>query len=445
MNTLDFTRFSNIVDGQVRPTQHIRHGVNPATKEQLWPAPASTLEDVDAAVDAAKQAAPLWAATPWAERQACVARLADALESYADQFARALTLEQGKPITVARHEVGQAVIMLRGAAKQHLPDRIVEETDQHRVITRYIPLGPALVAGNPIIIKPSPFTPYTGLKMAELAQNFFPPGVVQALAGGDDLGPWLTEHPGVDKVSFTGSTATGIRVLQSCSKTLKRVTLELGGNDPAIVFPDVDVKTVVAVCIAIKRIYVHSSIYDAFTEELVKFVQAMKVGDGIDETSQLGPVQNEMQYRKLQELVASIKSDGLRSLTGDLDNAFSNENGYFVNPVIIGNPPDNSSIVTEEPFGPIFPVLKWDSEEEVIRRANDSTNALGASVWTQDLALASKVARKLQAGTVWINKHMELRPDAAFGGLKQSGIGCELGIEGLKAYCNVQTINGDAL
>lgn len=209
--------------------------------------------------------------------------------------------------------------------------------------------------------------------------------------------------------------------------------------------------------------YVHSSIYDSFAEELAKFVQSLQVGDGMNESSQVGPVQNEMQYRKLQELVASIKSDGLKTVTGDLDNAFSNTKGYFVSPIVIDNPPDNSRIVTEEPFGkfmerivltrntnlqfegPVFPLLKWDTEEDVVRRANDSANALGASVWSNDRVSASRVARKLQAGTVWINKHMELRPDAAFGGLKQSGIGCELGVEGLKAYCNVQTINGEAL
>ncbi|KAL2208077.1 4-trimethylaminobutyraldehyde dehydrogenase [Sarocladium strictum] len=472
MTSLNYSQFFNIIDGRSKTTQQVRHGINPANKEQLWPAPVSSREDVDDAVDAARRAAPAWAETSWEDRRKRVCQLADALEGSAGEFAKLLVLEQGKPISVARHEVGQAVIMLRGSAKNSLPDQIVEETAEHRVLTRYIPvgvcvgivpwnlnfkLGPALMAGNPMIIKPSPFTPYTGLKFIELAQGFFPPGVVQALAGGDELGPWLTEHPGVDKVSFTGSTPTGIRVLQSCSKTLKRVTLELGGNDPAIVHPEVDIQATAAnigtlalynsgqVCIAIKRVYVHSSIYDEFAQALAKFVQSMTVGDGMNETTQIGPVQNEMQYGKLKSLVAAIKRDGLKTLTGDLDNCFANDKGYFMSPVVIDNPPDDSEIVTEEPFGPIFPLLKWDNEEDVIRRANDSTNALGASIWSKDRVAASRMARRLQAGTVWINKHMELRPDAAFGGLKQSGMGCELGAEGLKAYCNVQTINADVL
>lgn len=477
MESLNFSQFSNIIDGKTKLTSQTRHAINPANEEQLWTCPVSSIEDVDAAIQAAKRAAPSWAATSWAERQKCVRELGDALAGYAEKFAEILTLESGKPIAVARDEVGQAVNMLRGAAKHQLEDRIVEETKEHRLLTRYVPvgvcvgivpwnfplalltfkLGPALVAGNPIIIKPSPFTPYSGLKLVELAQRFLPPGVAQVLSGGDDLGPLLTEHPGVDKVSFTGSTATGIRVLQSCSKTLKRVTLELGGNDPAIIYPDVDVQQVAAaigtlalynsgqVCIAIKRVYVHSSIYEAFSAALAQFIQSLAVGDGMDEKTQIGPVQNEMQYGKLQELVSSIKSDGLKTITGDLDKAFTNTKGYFVNPIVIDNPPDDSRIVIEEPFGPVFPLLRWDDEEDVIRRANDSTNALGASIWSRDQTAASKVARKLQAGTVWINKHMELRPDAAFGGLKQSGLGCELGLEGLKAYCNVQTINGEAL
>lgn len=190
------------------------------------------------------------------------------------------------------------------------------------------------------------------------------------------------------------------------------------------------------VCIAIKRIYVHSSIYDAFVKEMARFVQSLTVSDGMDEASDLGPVQNGMQYRKLQSLVATIIKDGLDVLTSDLDKTFANDKGFFVNPVIVDNPPENSEIVTEEPFGrmttagstkyvlteakgSVFPVMKWEAEEEVIQRANNSQNALGASVWSRDPVQANRLASQLQAGNVWINTHMELRPDAAFGGLKR--------------------------
>ncbi|KAH7136982.1 aldehyde dehydrogenase [Dactylonectria estremocensis] len=471
MASLNFDSFLNVIDGNLVGSETTRHGINPATLEALPPVPVSIPSDVDAAVAAARRAASGWADTPLAERQQAVSNFADALEKHADGFIKMLVVEQGKPLAVAKIEVDQTVLILRGVAKLPFPEQVVDDTPGRRIVTRYVPIGvavgivpwnfpvnlasfkiaPALVAGNPIIIKPSPFTPYCGLKLAELGRDIFPPGVLQALSGDDNLGPWLTSHPGVDKVSFTGSTATGMKVMESCSKTLKRVTLELGGNDPAIVCADVDIPTVAAkvaalalfnsgqVCIAIKRVYVHSDIYQEFIAEVARNVEALKVGNGLDENVSVGPVQNALQFDRLKSLVSSLKEEKVKVLTGDLD-ALSKEKGYFVNPVVIENPPDDSKIVTEEPFGPVFPVLKWDTEEDVIRRANDTDMGLGASVWTRDTAQADRLARKLQAGTVWINSHLELRPDAAFGGHKWSGLGSELGIEGLKSYCNVQTI-----
>ncbi|KAG6007054.1 hypothetical protein E4U21_006414 [Claviceps maximensis] len=267
------------------------------------------------------------------------------------------------------------------------------------------------------------------------------------------LGPWLTEHAGVDKVSFTGSTATGIRVMKSCAGTLKRITLELGGNDAAIICPDIHVgdvaKKIAALtlynsgqtCIAIKRIFVHSSIYDSFLKCLTEAVESMTVGDGLEKGSMLGPIQNKLQYEKLIDLFDAVKNDDSNVTAATRQQTFSNKKGYFVNPVIVTNPPDTSRIVVEKPFGPFFPVLKWDSEDDVIQRANDSRNGLGASVWSDNPVQADRIANQLQAGTVWINTHAQLRPDAAFGGHKLSGIGSELGVEGLRAYCNVQTVH----
>ncbi|KAG5993591.1 hypothetical protein E4U54_003317 [Claviceps lovelessii] len=225
-----------------------------------------------------------------------------------------------------------------------------------------------------------------------------------------------------------------------------------GGNDPAIVCPNVHVGTVAKrvaaaalynsgqTCIAIKRIFVHSSIYDAFLKSLVDEVKSMAVGDGLEPATKLGPIQNKIQYEKLIDLFESMKKDASNVFSATRQETFPDKKGYFVNPVVVANPPDTSRIVAEEPFGPFFPVLKWDSEDEVIRRANCSQDGLGASVWSDDLDEADRLAKQLQAGTVWINTHAQLRPDAAFGGHKQSGIGIELGIEGLKAYCNVQTL-----
>ncbi|POR35378.1 Uncharacterized protein TPAR_04436 [Tolypocladium paradoxum] len=475
MGLVVFDTFANVVDGKLVSTASTRHGINPATLEPLPPVPVSTRETVHDAVAAAKLAASGWAETPLNERQQRVVQFADALASQAGDFAKMLTLEQGKPLSAARDEVAQAVRVLKGVANLTLPEQLIEDTERRRVMTRYVPvgvcvgivpwnfpiylatvkLGPALVAGNPIIMKPSPFTPYCGLKLVELAQRFFPPGVVQVLSGDDNLGPWLTADPGVDKVSFTGSTATGIKVMQSCAQTLKRVTLELGGNDPAIICSDVDIATVAPkvahlalynsgqVCVAIKRVYVHSSIYKDFVAAMVRHIKSLVVGDGMDAASVLGPVQNVMQYQKLKNMVASIKSDNLNVSAGDIEGAFPDRKGYFMNPIVVDNPPDDSEIVSEEPFGPVFPVMQWDTEEEVIRRANSTSAGLGASVWSNDSSQASRIANQLQAGNVWINCHQEIQPNASFGGHKQSGIGSELGLEGLKAYCNVQTVYHD--
>ncbi|KAM0335215.1 hypothetical protein ACHAQA_000257 [Verticillium albo-atrum] len=472
---VSFDTFANVVGGELKTTASTRTGINPSTLEPLAPVPVSSREDVDVAVAAAAKGAAEWAKVPLEKRREAVIQYADKLAAHAQDFAALLTKEQGKPLPAALFEVQQAIGTLKGITQLPFGDEVVEDSDNNRIVTRYVPigvavgivpwnfpivlatfkLGPALVTGNSIILKPSPFTPYCGLKLAEIAQEFFPPGVVQALSGDDSLGPWLTAHPGVQKVSFTGSTPTGIKVMESCAKTLKRVTLELrrGGNDAAIICSDVDIAAVAPaittlalynsgqVCIAIKRIYVHSSIYPQFLDAMVAFAKTMTVGDGTASDTVLGPVQNSMQYERVKGLIASIEAEKLNVAFGDVKVTAAQEKGYFISPIIVANPPDDAKIVVEEPFGPVFPVLQWTEEEDVIRRANNSDMGLGASVWTRDQAQADRVSRQLQAGTVWINTHLELRPDAAFGGHKLSGVGSELGVNGLKSFCNIQTIH----
>ncbi|KAL2785346.1 aldehyde dehydrogenase domain-containing protein [Aspergillus keveii] len=465
MTTLDFTQFYNVIAGRLETTAATTHGINPSTLEPNPAVPLASEGDVDRAVAAARKAFEVWSETPLHERRQALVSFADSLAENKAGFARMLTTEQGKPLTMAEMEIDASVRWLKEQANLPFPEDVIADNEEQRITTSYTPLGvaaaivpwnfplmlacgkvaPALLTGNALILKPSPFTPYCGLKLAELGQKHFPPGVLQALSGDDSLGPMLTEHPDIDKISFTGSTATGKRVMQSCSHTLKRVTLELGGKDPAIVCDDVDLMAVVpqacilTLCVAIKRVYVHSSIYEQFLNVFVKITQSLVVGDGFG-ASHLGPVQNKAQYVRVQSFLQDIKKTNCTvAAGGEATDEKKPGPGYFVTPTIVDNPPDDSMVVTEEPFGPVVPILKWTSEDEVIRRANNLDYGLGASVWTKDTERASRISKKLKAGTVWINSHLLLNPLAPFGGHKKSGLGAEWGVEGLKSYCNTQT------
>ncbi|KAH9212341.1 aldehyde dehydrogenase [Leptodontidium sp. 2 PMI_412] len=466
---IDFTSFSNMINGKISTASKTTHAINPATKKPNWEVPVSTPQDVDEAVAAARTAFKSWSKTTISERKAALEGWAAEIEKNVADFAKLLVIEQGKPYQWAMFEADITTKQIRNMAELEVPVEIVEDGDSRQIITRYTPLGvvvgivpwnypmslacgkisPAVLTGNTIIIKPSPFTPYTAIKVVELAQQFFPPGVVQVLTGDDSLGPLLTLHAGVDKITFTGSTATGKKIMESASKTLKRVTLELGGNDPAIVCKSVDIATVAPaiatlafmnsgqICLALKRIYIHSSIYPAFRDAMVAYTKTLKVGEGFEEGVFLGPVQNKMQYDRVQGFFDDVEKNGMTVAVGG---KVPDSEGYFINPTIIDNPAEESRIVVEEPFGPILPILPWTEEEDVIERANNSKMGLGASVWSSDLEEAARIAKQLEAGSVWVNAHMELAPTAAFAGHKQSGIGAEHGVAGLKAYCNVQVL-----
>ncbi|EAA59781.1 hypothetical protein AN3573.2 [Aspergillus nidulans FGSC A4] len=439
-----FDNYQNTINGVQTSTAEKRHGINPATGEPNPDVPVATAEDVDKAVAAAEEAFKTWSEVPFVERQKALLAFADAIEKHAEDFSKLLVQEQGKPdsaekkIVVRHTPIGVAA----GIIPWNFP-----------LALAVIKLAPALLTGNVIIIKPSPFTPYCGLKLAELAQQFFPPGVVQALSGDDRLGPWLTAHPGIGKISFTGSSATGKKVMESASKTLKRVTLELcrGGKDAAIVCKNVDVKSVAPqvvskgflnsgqICLAVKRIYVHESIYEEFRDAAVAYAKTVQVGPGTQEGVFMGPLQNSMQYEKVKGFFADLTKEQL-SLTHTDGKAFDDKPGYFIKPTIIDRPAEDSRIATEEQFGPIVPLLTWNDESEVIARANNTRMGLGASVWSSDLDEAARIAAKLQAGSVWVNTHFESDPRAPFGGHKESGIGTENGLHGLRQWCNLQTL-----
>jgi len=442
--------------------------VNPANELEFAWAPDCSREELDQAVAAARAAFPGWAATPYAERQRLVASIAGVLNANIDGLKRLLTREQGKPHNDAASDVLGAAYWCHATSSLELPVTVVEDTADRYGETRHVPIGvvgaiapwnfpvllaffkvaPALLAGNTLILKPSPFTPLTTLKIGELLREVLPPGVFNVISGGDSLGPWMTSHPGVDKISFTGSTQTGRKVMASAAESLKRVTLELGGNDAAIVLPDIDVAAVAEqlfwaafrnsgqICIATKRMYVHKDVYEPLKAALVAYAKTVQVGDGAEQGTRLGPIQNHQQYARVIELIEDAKAKGYTFLIGGERSAAP---GYFVPISIIDNPPEDSRIVQEEQFGPVLPLLKFDHVDEAVARANASDYGLGASIWSADTDAALAVGARLQAGTVWINESQYLSPLAAFGGHKQSGLGVEGGLKGLLEYTNVKT------
>ena len=287
----------------------------------------ATQADVDNAVNHARAAFKTWSKTTFEERSKLLLAFTDAIEANRDELEKLLVKEQGKPLSLANTELTMSLLWLRTFATMEVKDELIDENDERRIVQTFPPIGvccgivpwnwpvllgvgkvgPALITGNTLIIKPSPFTPYCDLKLGEIGMSIFPPGVLQVLSGGDDLGPILTEHPGIDKISFTGSIVTGKKVMESCAKTLKRITLELGGNDPAIVCEDVDIEKIVPkiatlaflnsgqICMLVKRLYVHEKIYDQFRDAMVKFTETIKTGDGFEEDILVGPLQNRMQ------------------------------------------------------------------------------------------------------------------------------------------------------
>ena len=464
------TNYVMTVNGESVITKNTQPVYNPATRAVFAEVPDASKEQLNETVRAARQALAPWRNTPVDQRQAAMEGFADLLEAHSEEFMTLLTREQGKPRAGAEFEVLGSVAWIRAIATQTLPDELVEETDERRVITRFTPVGvvgaivpwnfpillsiwkiaPALMAGCTLVLKPSPYTPLCDLKMVELAQQAFPPGVLSAVSGGDDLGKWITSHPGINKVAFTGSTETGRHVMRSAADTIKRVTLELGGNDPAIVLPDVDAKAIAPelfwaafqnnaqFCNVSKRLYIHEDIYDEVRDALVEFIEAnIKVGDGTEEDTDLGPIQNSMQYGKVKDYFADCHANGYKfALGGRID---ENAKGWFVPVSLVDNPPENSRIVQEEPFGPILPLLKWSDEGDVIARANDTIYGLGATVWGKDLDAVQRIGSQLEAGTVWLNEVHQYSPFQAFGGHKQSGLGCENSLHGLMEYTNWQT------
>ena len=459
------------IGGQLVVAEDAIEVINPATGAGLARAPAASIAQLDEAIGAARTAFKSWSALGYEARQRYLEAYADALDAHRDELARLLVLEQGKPLkTMAEPEVDQAIAWIRQIAARRIPVEIVEETDSHLVELHHTPLGvigaitpwnfpvllalwkvaPALITGNTMVIKPSPFTPLTSLRFGQIAQSVLPPGVLSVVSGNDELGPHMTAHPDIAKISFTGSTATGKHVIRSAAGTMKRVTLELGGNDAAIVMPDADWEAIVpqlfwgAVgnsgqwCVGIKRLYVHRSFHAQFVAAFVAYAARQKMGDGLDPEVTVGPVQNRMQFDKVKGILEDIKAQGYKVVLGGAVDP--DRPGYFVPVTVVDNPPEDALIVQEEQFAPIVPIIAYDDVDDVVERANDSPYGLGGSVWGRDTTAAVAVANRLETGMVWVNEIHTQGVDIPFGGHKQSGLGTEHGDEGRRLFTNPKTI-----
>jgi len=463
--------FSMTIGGRKVAGQESFAVMNPATGAVVGHAPNASEADLDSAVQAAKAAWPAWSALPDAQRQAACAALAGKLADHAEEIARLITLEQGKPLggLGSRFEMGGAQAWAGYTASLSMPVKVLQDDSSGRVELHRKSIGvvasitpwnwpvmiaiwhivPALRAGNTVVIKPSPYTPLSTLRTVEVLNTILPPGVLNVVTSDDrlfNIGAAMAAHPDIRKVVFTGSCATGEKVMQTAARTMKRLTLEMGGNDAGIVLPDSDPAAIAEglfwgafinngqTCAAMKRLYVHDSLHDAVCDALVAYARTVPMGNGLDEGSVLGPINNKMQFDKVSRLVADGARQGRVLLGGAADE------GLFFPVTLIADLPADAPLIVEEQFGPALPIIRFTDIDEAIAAANDSPNGLGGSVWSKDVDKARAIALRLECGSVWINKHGAIQPNAPFGGVKRSGLGVEFGEEGLLENTDIQII-----
>lgn len=461
--------YKMLIDGVLEEGSLTLDVVNPATGAPWTSVPRATPEQAAQAIAAAKRAQPAWAALPIEQRQQVLRTLADAIEADADVFTRAIVQEQGKPSAEAALEVVHTCLFLRAFADMSLEPELVQDDEAYRIEVHHRALGvvagitpwnfpllipayklaPALLLGNSFILKPAPTTPVSALLLGQAVALLVPPGVVNVLVDDNDLGPLLGAHPDIQKVSFTGSTATGRKVMAAAADTLKRLTLELGGNDAAIVLEDADVDSIAPgifgsaffnagqVCIAVKRVYAHRSVYDALASRLAELARTAVVGDGLEQGVTVGPLQNAQQYAKARNYMEIARRDG-KVIAGG---GFPEGKGFFVEPTIVRDIAADSPLVTEEQFAPILPILPFDDMGSVIADVNAGEYGLGGSIWSSDEAAASRLAQGLMSGTVWINHHLHFAPHVPFPGAKQSGLGVEFSRDGLAEFAQMSVVS----
>ena len=462
-----------IIDGDKVSSARTFPVINPATEEILAQCPAADDDHVDLAVAAAAKAFTGWSQTVDSVRKEKMLEIADAIEAHGEELAELLVKEQGKPLDGfaglgARFEVNGTATWTRATAALDLAVDVIQDDDQTRVEVQRKPLSvvvsitpwnfplmiaiwriiPGLCVGNTVVLKPSEYTPLTTLRLGEIINEILPPGVCNVIAGHGAVGSVLSSHPQVAKIVFTGSTATGKKIMKAASDTLKRVTLELGGNDAAIVLADTDVQAMAPkifttaflnsgqTCATLKRLYVHEDIYQETCEALSNLASSVTVGEGFA-GADYGPIQNEAQYNRVCELVNEARADGARVLVGGVP---TSGKGYFYPVALVADIQEGSRLVDEEPFGPVLPILKYKDVDDAIARANRSSFGLDGSIWSADLDRARALANRLECSTTWINNHAMVQPDAPFGGVKDSGVGVEFGQYGLEEYTYLQTV-----
>ncbi len=470
--------YLNTINGKAVGSDKTFESINPATGESIGRAPISTKQQVADAIAAARAAQPAWAARPDAERKALMMKVAEVIHKNSDVLAEWVTREQGKPlggvgpdqVPGARFEVWGCEAWTQVPASLDLPVDVAFEDDTRRDEVHRKPFGviaavapwnwplliaiwqivPSIRVGNTVVIKPSEYTTLGTLELVRLISEVLPAGVVNTVSGPGEVGAWLTGDPGVDKVMFTGSAATGRKIAEAAGRNLVPVTLELGGNDAAILLPDADPKAMAMglfwgafinmgqTCAAAKRLYVPQSLLEPTVQALKELAEAMPMGDGMKAGVVMGPIQNKMQYDKVVNFVESARAEGGKIVTGGKPTGGP---GYFYPLTLVTGLKDGDRLVDEEQFGPVLPIIVYKDVEDAIASANRLEAGLGASVWSKDVEKAKAVAARIEAGTVWVNQHGMIHPMVPFGGVKGSGYGTEFGVEGLKAVTRPQVIS----
>ncbi|MDH6573680.1 acyl-CoA reductase-like NAD-dependent aldehyde dehydrogenase [Streptomyces sp. SAI-117] len=460
---------SMTIGGNAVTTSRSFEVVDPATGAPFATAPECTTDQLDRAMQSAQDAYRTWKQDESARRTSLLVA-AEAVLAATDTIAPLLTREQGKPLADSQMEVRSVALWLRHFAGLEVGEEILQDDNKAHIRVQRRPLGvvaaitpwnfplslaawkiaPALRAGNTMVLKPSPYTPLATLLLGRVLAEVLPTGVLNVVSGSDPLGAHMTQHPVPRKISFTGSVATGKHVAAAAAPDLKRITLELGGNDPAILLDDVDVEAVAErlfwsafrnngqVCSAVKRVYAPQERYDEVVEALASVAGSVRVGAGSDPESQLGPLNNAPQLERVAGLVDDAVSRGGQAVVGG---AVVDGPGFFYQPTILRGVADGMAVVDEEQFGPVLPVLPYRSVDEAVERANGTHFGLSGSVWGTDADRAAAVADELACGTAWVNTHLALRPDQPFGGAKWSGIGVENGHWGLHSFTEVRVLH----